>query len=147
MRYYFLREDLDVLRKKVERLQMRVKELGKAQGDAAGQSTENMGHDDAVQETVEMDRGVVLRRLREILPVLEHAEEVKPEGPCATVRFGAIVQLSDGRTLRIGSYMVEAEHEIPTISYRSPLAQAMMRKLPGDEVEFRGQRFFITAVH
>lgn len=146
MRYYFLREDLCVVEITVDNLRRKVKELGKEQGEAARQSTENFGHDDACQETVYNERCLAISRLKELQQVLCNATLATPEGPFDKVRLGAVVELDDGRTLRIGSFMVVTDNPIQNISYASPLAQVLMGRAPGDEVNFRGKTFIIKQI-
>lgn len=124
-----------------------MKQLGKEQGEVARQSTENFGHDDACQEAVEYSRKVVLSRLHELTQILNNAETVvlSKDHP-HTVRLGAIVELSDNRILRIGSYMVFASHKITNISYNSPLSQALINKREGDIINFRDNSFFIKRI-
>lgn len=147
MRYYFLREDVKALGFRIEELRNRVKQLGKEQGIAAAQSTENFGHDDACQEVVTYDRNVILGQLQNLTAIMNQAEIIEPKCPMNAVRFGAIVGLSDGRTIRIGSYMIFAEHFSPEhISYNSPLARAMLGKKVGEEFEFRNQTYVVKSI-
>ncbi len=144
--YYFLPEDIAVLERMVAELHVQIKELGKEQGEAARQSTENFGHDDACQESVHHARTIVLARLGELQRVVNSARIVQPEKGLDSVRLGALVRLSDGRSYRIGSYMVFAEHFVRTISYNSPLGRALLGRSRGDEVEFQGKRFVIEEI-
>ncbi|KKW48270.1 MAG: hypothetical protein UY99_C0007G0023 [Parcubacteria group bacterium GW2011_GWA1_59_11] len=145
-KYYFLPEDIAVVEKTVGELHRQIKELGKEQGEAARQSTENFGHDDACQEAVFQQRRVVTARLNNLQEIVNHAEVVRPKGPFDAIRIGATVELSDGRILRVGSYMLFAEHEAKTISYNSPLGRALLKKKEGEEVHFQDQTFTIVSI-
>ena len=146
MRYYFFPEDIAVLERVTGELHKKIRELGKEQGEAARQSTENFGHDDACQEAVYQERRVVIARLKNLQEMINGAVIVSPEGPFDSVRMGAIIELSDGRTMKIGSFMVFADHPIVNISYNSPLGKALFNKREGDEIEFRGRFFRIKRI-
>lgn len=146
MKCYFLQEDLWAYEAIANDLRRQLKELGKEQGEVARQSTENMGHDDACQESVEHARQIVVSRLRDLQRSIGQAMVVHPKGPFTKVHIGTTVELSDGRTYKIGSFMIFADHGVPTISYASPLAKALMFKKAGDEVNFQGNHFSITRV-
>ena len=146
MKYYFLPEDIAVLEQTIDRLREGVRELGREQGRVAAQSTENFGHDDACQEVIYYDRQVLVARLNELHQIINGAVLVRPQGPFNAVYFGAIVELSDGRVLRIGSYMIFADHETTTISYNSPLGKAMLGKKEGDEFEFNEKTYTIKRI-
>ena len=146
MRYYFFLEDISALEEMIQELHEKIKELGKEQGIVAKQSTENFGHDDACQEAVDQGRRVVVGRIDYLREVINNTVVVNPEPHHDEVRMGATVELSDGRILRIGSFMVLANHPIVNISYGSPLARALFQKQEGDEVEFRGSSFMIERI-
>lgn len=134
------------MRQIIKELYGKIKELGKDQREAAGQSTENFGHDDAVQEVVFQDRRVVLARLKNLQDLVNNAVVISPNVSYSRVQMGAIVRLSDNRVVRIGSFMVFAEHQIANISYNSPLGKALLNKEIGDEIEFRGKFFSIVSI-
>lgn len=144
--FYFLKEDLFTLREMVEGLQKRVIELGKEQGEAAGQSTENFGHDDACQEVVEQDRRVVVSRLNDLRKILNHAKMVEPINNSKKIRFGSIVELSNGKTYQIGSYRVFAKHLVENISYNSPLGRKLISQEEGDEIVHNGTIITIISI-
>lgn len=145
-KYFFFVEDINALRQTMEELHEKVRELGKEQGEAAAQSTENFGHDDACQEAIYEARRTVTGRLAELDKVLRNVEIVTPQGPFDRVFMGATVELSDGRTIKIGSYMVLASHSVSNVSYDSPIAQALLNKREGDEVELRGDTMTIKSI-
>lgn len=146
IKYYFLREDLLALERQVSELRRKLKELGKDQGEANRQSTENFGHDDACQEAIYQDRSVVVTRLNNLSLLLKRAVVVDPVKPLTSVRLGAVVELDDGRKIKIGSYETFAEHSVQTISYNSPLGRALIGKAAGDKVKFRDQKLKIIGV-
>ncbi|MEK7094382.1 MAG: hypothetical protein AAB903_03540 [Patescibacteria group bacterium] len=146
MKCYFLPEDIVALRTQIDALHRKLTELGREQGEAAAQSSENMGHDDACQESIYYARGIVVQRLNDLERAIGKAEVVHPRGPFQRVQIGATVTLSDGRSFKIGSFMIFANHPTPTISYASPLAQAMMSRVVGEEFEFRNNLFNIVAL-
>ncbi len=152
MKYYFFLEDMSALDKMIYEQEDRVTQLAKEQGEAASQSTENFGHDDACQEAVDHERRLTIGRLRELRKIVSNSivitqQEVLCHGALDSVRMGATVELSDGRVLRIGSFMVLAKSPVENISYRTPLARALLNKKEGDEVEFNGQSFKIVKIY
>lgn len=146
MKYYFLHKDVVVLGQRLKELQDRVNELGKQQGEAAGQSTENFGHDDACQEAIYDERRVVVSQLNTLSEVIMNVVVIKPEKLSGKIRFGSMVELSDGRIFRIGSYMVLANHQVENISYNSPLSKALLGKQKDDLIEFLGKHTTIRNV-
>ena len=146
MKYYFFPEDIAVLERTVKELYDKLRELGKEQGEAAGQSTENFGHDDAGQELVYQDRRVVIARLKNLQEMVNNAVIISPVGPFNKVRIGAVVHLGDGRIVRVGSFMVLADHQITNISYNSPLGRVLLDKEVGDKIEFRGSFLSISNI-
>lgn len=145
-KYYFLPEDFKILQHEVEQLRESIFELGRQQGIANAQSTENFGHDDAVQETITIERNVALGRLRNLRDILMHSSVVHGKGPFDKVVLGATVKLSNGKSFRIGSYQIFAEHPIQTISYDSGLAKLIMGLEEGDEFSFKGEDLTIDKI-
>lgn len=145
-RYYFLLEDFAALQSKLDALTSKIKDIGNRQGDAARQSTENMGHDDACQEAINEERKLTALRFNELKEIINRAEIVEPVGHAMNVRLGAEVELSNGRIFRIGSYLVLAEYEVENISYNSPFARVFINKRVGDVVEFGGEKIEIKAI-
>ena len=146
MKKYFFLEDIKVLEESIKDLRSKIKELGKEQAEAVKQSTEIFGHDDACQEAIYQERRVVSSRLEELTQIFNNSVVVNPSDSYEVVRIGATVKLSDGRTLRVGSYMVLADYPIANISYNSPLGKLLLGKTGGDEIEFKGQILMITNV-
>ncbi len=146
MKHYFLEEDLVVLERDLKELQEKIKELGRKQGEAAGQSTENFGHDDACQEVIHDERVITISRIKVLCEVILNSVVVKPEKFSEKVCLGSTVELSDGRIFRVGSHMVLADHQIKNISYSSPLGKALLGKEKDDAVDFRGKHFTIKNI-
>jgi transcription elongation GreA/GreB family factor len=71
---------------------------------------------------------------------------IDPKGPFDKVRYGSIVELSNGKRLRIGSYSGFAEHPIHTVSYNSPVELALIGKAEGNGVELFGQKLTIVKI-
>lgn len=145
-RVFFLKEDFLALGCKIKELQEKIKKLGKEQGEAANQSTENFGHDDACQEAVDHERRMTIIRLASLRDLVQKASVVTPSNTSNAVSIGSTVELSDGRIYKIGSYMIFAENPVTNISYCSPLGKLLIGKVEGDEIEFRGKRFEIKRI-
>lgn len=144
MKHYFLREDFAILELAIGRLKEKIKQLGKDQGEAAGQSTENFGHDDACQEAIYQDRRVVVAQLDMMNQIANNAQVIAPTGNECEVCIGSVVKLNDGRTFRVGSYRVLAKHSIENVSYNSPLGRKLLRKRVGDSIEVNGEHITIV---
>lgn len=136
--YYFMKEDFIALKELIENFQKRIVELGKEQGIAVNQSTENFGHDDAVQEVVEQDRRIIISRINDMKKILNKAKIIEPSNNKEKVRFGSVVELNNGKKYQIGSYRILAKHTIENISYNSPLGQKLISKEIGDEIVHNG---------
>ena len=143
MKFYFFLEDIAALEQMIKNLHTKIKELGKEQGEAARQSTENFGHDDACQEAIYQERGIVTAQLNDLQKIFNNAAVVRSEGCSNAARMGTIIELSNGRTFQIGSFMVFADSPITNISYNSPLGKVLIGKHEGDKIEFRKQIFTI----
>ncbi|MCX6753442.1 MAG: GreA/GreB family elongation factor [Candidatus Nomurabacteria bacterium] len=138
MKHYFFAEDFTVLKNEIERIGKKIKELGKEQGEAASQSTENFGHDDACQEAIYDARRLLISRINDLMRIYNKSEVANPSLQTEKIRLGSIVKLSDGRVFRIGSYMILANHNTRNISYGSPLAKSLLGKKKGDSIYFNG---------
>ncbi|MCD6270509.1 GreA/GreB family elongation factor [bacterium] len=149
MKYYFFYEDIVALKKKINEMSMKIRQLGKEQGEVVSQSTENFGHDDACQEVIENTRRMMMKRLNELRHILDNATVLTEQdlpNSVNSIRIGTVVKLSDECTFRIGSFMVLADYPLLNISYISPLAKALLGKKEGDKIEFRGELFEIIQI-
>ncbi len=146
-KYYFFPEDMVKLEGKITALNERIKELGEEQAEVAAQSTENFGHDDFPQEAVKEQRSLVVIQLDRFNRIRKNAIVYTPKKDASgTVKFGSILELNDGRKIRIGSFLVLAEYDMQNISYQSDLAKALIGKKAGDQVHFRKEHFVITSI-
>ncbi len=146
-KYYFFPEDMAKLEEKIIALNERIKELGEEQAEVAQQSTENFGHDDFPQEAVAEHRKLVLTQVNHLNQIRRNAIVYTPGKDMGeTVKFGSTLELDDGRKIRIGSFLVLAEHDIQNISYKSDFARALIGKRAGDEIIFRREHFVIKSI-
>lgn len=146
-KYYFFPEDILALEEKIRELHARIEELGREQGEVAQQSTENFGHDDFPQEAIFQQRRLVLSRLNDLGNILKNAVVINFKKDTDVIRFGSVVGLSDGKIIRIGSYLVFAEYKITNISYASPLGKALIGKKIGDKITLGGKAIKILSVN
>lgn len=146
--FYFLEEDYHALGRIIAQLKNDLEELGKKQGIAVAQSTENMGHDDAVQETITTERTLLILKLSRANGFYNQARVIvshsRQKGD-SSIRIGSIVTINQ-ETIRIGSYQILATHRLENISYMSPLEQALMGHREGDIIHFREKELVIKKV-
>jgi transcription elongation factor GreA len=90
-------------------------------------------------------QGMVEARIRQIETALSGAEIIDPTSLGGSkVQFGARVVVTDGASGQEVEYVVVGEFESDAtngmISFKSPLARALMGKTVGDVVEFQSPR-------
>jgi len=127
--YYFLKEDLDELNRRITDLRTRADSVKKEKGEFTKQSSETY-HDNAPFEEAERQYKMLSNQLDELLRLKEQAQEVKrkPSKGKSAIGLKVTVQdLANGdlTTFIIGSYMVFV-NEDKTISYASPLAKLVL---------------------
>ena len=153
--------DREVLSPSAHRQLLEEVEQKRAQRGPIAQEIRRAAADKDVRENAPLEAareqlGLVESRIREIERTLESAIVVDPaaRGKGSAVRFGSRVELEDMVSGRQVSYTVvsalEANPRESKISGASPVGQALMNKLPGQEVEVstpRGkQRFKLLQV-
>lgn len=146
--YYFLKEDYKQATERLSELSSKIKELADEQAEGRSQSTENMGHDDAVQESVEQERKVVLKQISELSRVLGKAEIIEDISQKQKIQVGSKVTLSNGKKIKIGSYMSldKSDGDYVIASYPSPIAKPMIGLEVGDTFNFRGENIEIVSI-
>lgn len=142
---YFLKEDYEILKTRVQELKDKIKELGQAQAEANMQSTENMGHDDAVQEVVNNDRNVILAQLRRLEGLLQGAQLIEPK-KTDKITLGSIVTFANGLKIRVGSFESMENRKPVDVSYVSPLGKSLIGKEVGDEIKLKDKDVEIISV-
>jgi transcription elongation factor GreA len=93
-------------------------------------------------------QGLVEARIKQLEEVIATADIIDPATLTGDrVQFGARVTVRDGESGQRSEYMVVGEHESDAgrghISYKSPIARALMGRIVGDVVEVatpRGER-------
>lgn len=139
-RFLFIKEDLDILRSRLENLRNKFDEAAKNTGKSCQESSETF-HDNFPYEQAMRDMEMYGRMMAEIGNIISKAEIVPPpRKEIETVEIGTIVKVLDLNSdhyewIRIGGYMVLIEDEEKdglslenkkTISYNSPLGQCLM---------------------
>lgn len=143
---YFLPEDYEILKSRVQELQEKVKELGRDQAEANMQSTENMGHDDAVQEVVNNDRNVTLAQLKRLEALLRNAQIIEKKDTGGKIRVGSTVTFSNGLKIRVGSFESMENRKPVDVTYVSPLGKSLLGKEVGDEIKIKGEDIEIISI-
>ena len=149
MRYYFTREDFDILLREIESVDDRIKLAAKEMGLSCQQSSETF-HDNFGFEQAERDRGMWSNHIRQLMEVKNNAEIIVPGPNQGKVRMGRMVKIldldtKDEKTFRVGSYMIlnaEKADGTSTLSYDAPLPKALLGAGEGDyrEVLFGGEK-------
>ncbi len=145
---YFLSDDYSVLEQKMLEYTARMKALALEQAEGKSQSTENQGHDDAVQEAVEQERRVLNDQISNLSAILKRARLLPNTAVDGRVKIGSRVTLSDGRKIKVGSYITFSQRDggYVVASYPSPVALPMLGLEAGDTFYFRGLEIEILAV-
>jgi len=125
---YFLREDLEILHKKIDEVSRDLDRVSLLLGEACQQSSETF-HDNAPYEVAVREQIILSRHLQDLLQFQRDVVIVDPPGTFCTVRIGAMVTIQDIatseiETYKIGSYIV-FDYSYEKISYVSPMAQAL----------------------
>lgn len=146
--FYFLKEDYQDAAKKLSELSEKIKSLAAEQAEGRAQSTENMGHDDAVQESVEQERRVVLNQISELSKILSKSQVIEEVNDKTRVRIGSKVTLSNGKRIKIGSYtsFASKDGDYLIASYPSPVAKNMIGLEVGDDFNMQGENIEIISI-
>ncbi|OGI98633.1 hypothetical protein A3H53_01295 [Candidatus Nomurabacteria bacterium RIFCSPLOWO2_02_FULL_40_10] len=133
--YYFLKEDLDELNRRLTDLRTKADLVKREKGEFTKQSAETW-HDNAPFEEAERQYKLLSSQLGELLRLKEQAQEVEPPFSKNKVAIGLKVTFKDMAsgaltTFMVGSYMVLVNEE-SNISYASPLAQLILGARVGE---------------
>lgn len=133
--YYFLKEDMDELNRRLADLKARADLVKRGKGEMAQQSAETW-HDNAPFEESERQYKMLSHQFDKLLRLKEQAQEVKRPLFQNEVAIGLKVTIQDLAndaitTFLIGSYMVLI-NEKSAISYASPLAQVILGAKVGE---------------
>lgn len=149
MRYFFTREDFEVLNRRIDSVNDRIKLAAKEMGLSCQQTSETF-HDNFGFEQAERDRGMWSSHIRQLIEVKNNAEVIVPGLNEGKVRMGRVVRILDldtkeTKTFRVGSYMILDGYKtevIPSLSYDAPLPKALLGAGEGDyrEVFFGGEK-------
>lgn len=133
MPYHFLPEDFKVLKELGAELERKMKEAGRAAGEAANQGAETH-HDNAPFDAAKADQDLFKARLLRVVDQIRHGVEVIPSTlPNDRVTIGKKVtyveeESGQSRTVRIGSYetYVQPSDAIPVVAYNAPLGKLLI---------------------
>lgn len=139
MRYYFTKEDLEVLDREINAVRDRIARAAKEMGSSCQQSSETV-HDNFGFEQAGRDQAMWSGHLRQLLAVRDNAEVVTPGPNRGVVYLGRTVTVfdldsSEEKTFRIGSYMVlnaSNADGVQILSYEAPLAKALIGAQEGE---------------
>ncbi|MFN8345080.1 MAG: GreA/GreB family elongation factor [Spirosomataceae bacterium] len=148
MKYFFLKEDLDCLMNKCNKLLEEHKEIGKSVGEATSQSSETW-HDNAVFDIAREAGRLLENRIQKLYQVINNATIVLPPiSSSKQIVIGSIVKVRYKGNLnevwfKVGSYEVPNnnstiihDRKVITISYVSPIGDSLLGKTIGDVVFF-----------
>ncbi len=136
------------LRRKLEALERRLREVVRQKGEAAVVGG-NVWHDNFAFEQLEREERMLSWQIAQHKELLARAKVVTPPAGSDTVQIGTCVELEfdDGRvkTLTIGGPM-ESEPSAGIISYQSPLGRALLGARVGEIREYavEGRRIAVT---
>ena len=135
MPYYFLKEDFEKLQTAIDEADQRARHHGREMGMSCDEGAETF-HDNFAYEDSERRYKMWSRRLKELVEVRNGAHVVTPTNDDDRIAIGRTFTLLDfesdeRRTFRVGSYICFDEDGM-TISYRAPLARALIGALEGE---------------
>ncbi len=135
MPYYFTRNDLDALDRKIREIQARMDRVVEDLGDSAQQGAEtwhdNFGHEESMRQ-----QAMWSAHLGELMRIKGLAKVVTPPPSGDEVLIGRTVLITDldteeTREFEIGSFMVFDSGD-RRISYAAPLAEIILGAKAGD---------------
>ncbi len=135
MTYYFLQEDFEALRARIQDLERELLEVGQEMGEACTQSAETW-HDNSPYEEATRHAKFLSQRLRELVDIYNQARVVDPpNGGPKRVALGRMVTVQDldtgeEMTFKVGSYLVLGNNG--TRSYRAPLVRLIISAEEGE---------------
>lgn len=138
--FYFLAKDFAELVKKIGEFESKLAECLKEMGEGV-KDDPNAWHDNFGFEEGQRQASIWSTRLRDLIAIKNRASVIEPSRQTDEVAVGSVVSLlhEDGEsedTFQIGSYLVFDDEE-DTISYNSPLAQAIIGAKIGETRTFK----------
>lgn len=132
--FLFLREDLEVLEKRIAEASQNVQSALKLIGEGA-ESDSNTWHDNAAYDEGQRQNSMWSSRVEELVNVRRNAKIVEIPRDNSMVRVGKTVTIRDEatgetQTFQIGSYLVLSDRN--AISYYAPLGKLLLGTRKGD---------------
>lgn len=138
--FYFLPQDFAALTKKIEEFKTKLAESLKEMGEGV-KDDPNAWHDNFGFEEGQRQASIWSTRLRDLIAIKNGARVIELSRQTNEVAIGSVVSISyqdeeSEDTFRIGSYLVFEDDE-DTLSYNSPIAQAIIGAKVGETRTFR----------
>lgn len=138
--HYLLQPEADEVAQKLRRLYVQQRSLRDQLQEAAAQSTENIGHDDATQETIRLQLWRMDSQIDLLRDAQLHCTLLAAPKQANRVTFGHAVHLSGSSTQKValvgGADLPLQRRYVPegytTVSYRSPLGGLLLGKRLSD---------------
>ena len=152
---FLLPDEIPVLEKAIEKLKAEERELRIMLREAADQSTENMGHDDAPQESVRLALWTLTSKMDYLRDAYIHHTLLKvPTKRQKRLTFGMKATLKGVKTLEVallgGSDLPLSSgtiHEgISVVTYRSPFGKVLLGKKAGDVIKIGNLTYKVESV-
>lgn len=152
--HYFLPKEVEILNTKLERLRKEDKHLRLQLQEAAAQSTENIGHDDATQESIRLTLWTISSRIDLLREAQIHHTLLPEIKDPKRVTFGTIIELNGEKPLKVAfiggaDLALEKEH-IPDgvigVTYRSPLGKLLIGKKVGERVQLAASTYTVESI-
>lgn len=136
--YLFLQADYDGLLSEIDQLKSQIRAIKAQVGVSTSQSSETW-HDNIEHEELMRKHDLYMTHLNEKERIRAHAQIVQIDQASNTIQLGSLVGYDDedgaSHTVRIGSYR-QFGNRPGAISYEAPLAQALLGKKLGQNIEF-----------
>ncbi len=126
--FLFLREDLEVLEKRIAEASENVQSALRLIGEGA-ESDSNTWHDNAAYDEGQRQNSMWSSRVQELVNVRSNAKIVEIPRDNSVVKVGKTVTIRDestgeSQTFQIGSYLILSERN--AVSYHAPLGRLLM---------------------
>ncbi len=136
MKYYFLPEDFEDLKKAIDQAKKLVETNMKAAGESATEGADTW-HDNFAFEEGQRQAIMWTKRVLELLKVQNDAVLITSKPNPSRVAIGCTVTVfnrTEGKEMKfkVGSYMNFRENPREYVSYRAPLAKLIMGASVGD---------------
>lgn len=140
MFYLFLKNDLEALDKEISDILSKIRSLKKEKKLSVEQTSETW-HDNFMFEDSARQINMYVNQLEDLIKLKENIKIVEQPKNKNKIGIGSIVIVKDEnekmKTFKIGSYMVFDKSDKNIISYKSPIANVLLKSKIGKIVKLK----------